>query len=428
MIILLQCLLGAFETFLLIFFLNSVLIKNNERQKIRRIAFLCYFLFQCFTYIVDFPFFSTSYFYIIFSLLISLCFYYNEIRVKLIASSLFVTLNYAGKLLSSILYTTIAHLELPPDPFHYVLNLQTQFLACLIIFFVILTIILTRRSSFKHLRVGVNLMLFIFPLLNLFATMNVLKDIDSQILYYDITFLLFGYTFFLFFIIDQIVYSSERHHHSQVMDERLSMQNKYYKDIEQYNLEMKRFRHDMKNHLSTIDGMLKSEQVSDAASYVALISEKIDSIRSVINSGNTIVDIVLNNKAALAREKNITTYHDLVIPPTLAIDSVDLSIILGNLYDNAIEASEQIITDKWIRVQLLIYKDVLFIDFKNHFDGIIKTSEHHYLSRKTNSSEHGIGLSNVLMVVDKHHGTITINHDDKIFNISIMIPQSENKK
>lgn len=423
--IFLKCLLGAFETFLLIFFLNSVLIKNDERQKMRRIAFLSYFIFQCFTYIVDFPFFSTSYFYILFSLFISLCFYYDEIRVKLIASSLFVTLNYAGKLLSSILYTTFSHLELPPDPFHYVLNLQTQFLACLIIFFVILTIILTRRSSFKHLKVAVNLMLFFFPLLNLFATMNVLKDINSQILYYDITFLLFGYTFFLFFIIDQIVYSSERHHHSQVMDERLSMQNKYYKDIEQYNLEMKRFRHDMRNHLSMIAGMLKNEQLEDAASYVALISEKIDSIRSVINSGNTIVDIVLNNKAALARDQGIATHHELVIPPILAIDSVDLSVILGNLYDNAIEANEQILNDKWIKVQILIYKGALFIDFKNHYDGFIKTSEHHYLSRKANSSEHGIGLSNVRMVVEKNHGTITVSHDDKIFNISIMLPQKE---
>lgn len=414
--------LAGFETFLFIFFLDSLLTKINELKKERYFAFLLYFIFQITTYFIDFAFFSTSYYYIFFTVFISLLFYYNELRIKLISSSMFVTLNYASKLLSVVIFTSFNRITLTTNPIHYVLNNQMQMIANLIMLLSIITIIEMRKLSNKISKVIVNILIFILPLLILYMSMHLLNDLTPVNFYFNITMMLFCYTFLLFFITDQIAYSNINAYQSQLMNERLQMQTIYYQDIEEYNQKMSHYKHDMMGHLSNIYGMLEQNNIQEAKDYLTSINHQMQKVEAVISTGNSIIDIILNAKVKIAKENNIAFYHDIVVPPRIDMNNVDLSVILSNILDNAIEASLKIEKDRIIEISIHIYKDSLFINVKNRFDGELISSESNYLSTKKNNHEHGIGLKNVKYVVNQYHGTQKLEHDNQTFTVSIMIP------
>lgn len=417
--------LACFETFLIIYFLNNLLTKIDELKHQRTIAYIVYFIFQCITYLIDFPFFSTSYYYVLFTLVIAMLFYFNELRIKLIASSMFVTLNYASKLLSTIIFSALANNHIADNPFTYVLNLPTQLIACIIMVLVISLIIALRRVSNNAVRIMVNTLIFILPLTILYVSMHLLENLQPVNLYFNITMLLFCYTFLLFFIIDQIIFSNANLLQSNLMHERLQMQSVYYKDIEKYNRNMSRYKHDMINHLDSVYGMLEKNEIEEAKHYLESISEKLNRVEAVINTGNSVIDVIYNAKASLAKSNQIVCRNNIVVPPHLNIDSVDLSVILSNLLDNAIEASLKLEENRMIESHIHIYKGNLFISVKNNYNGEIISSHAVYLTTKKDSHEHGIGLKNVQHVVTKYNGTQNVEHDEHTFTVSIMIPSIE---
>lgn len=418
--------LACFETFLIIYFLNNLLTKIDERKHERTAAYFAYFVFQCITYLIDFPFFSTSYYYVLFTLAIAVLFYFNEIRIKLIASSMFVTLNYASKLLSTIIFTALTKYNIADNPFTYVLNLPTQLIACIIMALVISLIIALRKVSNNAVRIMVNTLIFILPLTILYVSMHLLENLQPVNLYFNITMLLFCYTFLLFFIIDQIIYSNANLLQSNLMHERLQMQSVYYKDIEKYNRNMSRYKHDMNNHLDSVYGMLENNEIEEAKHYLESISKKLNRVEAVINTGNSVIDVIYNAKASLAKANHIVCHNNIVVPPHLDIDSVDLSVILSNLLDNAIEASLKLEDNRMIESHIHLYKGNLFISVKNNYNGEIISSHAVYLTTKKDSHEHGIGLKNVQHVVTKYNGTQNVEHDEHTFTVSIMIPSISN--
>lgn len=359
--------------------------------------------------------------------MISLVFYYNDLRIKLLSSSMFVTLNYASKLLAVDIYSMLHRFSLSSDPFTYVLNVKTQVIACLIMTSIIFIIIGMRKVRDKIMRHIINGLIFILPLTMLYMTMHLLKSVDDMNFYFNVTMILFCYTFFLFFIIDQIIYSNMNSTQSKLMQDHLKMQTQYYEDIEKYNQDMSRYKHDMLNHLDNIYGMLEHQDIEGAQDYLVSIHNNLQKVKAVINTGNSIIDVIFNSKASLASEYNIACYNNIVVPPHIRINNVDLSIILSNVLDNAIEASQKITENRFIDSHIHIYKDSLFISVSNRFDGNVRFQHNLYLTTKKEQSAHGIGLRNVNYVVNKHGGTMTIEHKDQIFTLSIMLPLEESE-
>lgn len=412
--------LATFETILLIALLDNILIQNSNRTMIRRILFVIYFFFQCITYFIDFPFFSTSFYYIIFTVFISLVCYIDDTRIKLITSSMFVTLNYASKLLSATIVAILSHKQLPETPFDYVLSPQMQALACTIVLVMIVLIILMRRLNNRTMSYFINGIIFILPMANLYTTMRIFEQTGNS--YFNITSLLFSYSFLLLLILDQIVYSTRATQISRAMQDRLQMQTIYYQDIQKYSNEMSRFRHDVKNHLQNIQALLMGNKIEDATDYLNHYTHQMLSIKPIVNTGNAVVDVILNSKMNLAQQLKIEVHNDIVIPPVLNISSVDLSIILANLSDNAIEACKKLNSDKYINLKMQVYKNSLFISFENTFNGDILKNENRFISTKFDTNEHGLGVENVRHIVKKNKGTIEINHANKIFTVTILIP------
>ncbi len=410
--------LSLFETVLVILFLDYILISDDSKKQAKFVLFVVYFWFQCISYFIDFTFFSTSVYYIVLTAFIAVTCYLDEIRIKLIASSVFVTLNYACKLLATNLISGLSDTPLPKNPFEYVLTLPMQTTACIMV----LSVIFFIRKVPKKANKFVGLLIFILPLMNLYQTMQLLGSNNNM--YFEITLLLFGYSFFLLFTIEQIIHSVQSQQRFDSMQHILEVQQSHYQDLEEYSNQMSRLRHDLKNHLSILNDLISKGNLEQAKSYISSYSHEITSTKTVITTGNQVVDSILNSKIKKAKNVNIEVNCEIVIPPDFRLPNTDLAIILSNLLDNSIEASSKLNTNTYINIKMKLHKEALFINISNSFDGQLFISQNQFLSTKKSKKGHGLGLGNVIYIVKKHKGTININHTENEFSVSILIPNA----
>ena len=130
-------------------------------------------------------------------------------------------------------------------------------------------------------------------------------------------------------------------------------------------------------------------------------------------SGNFAIDALLNYKNRIAESKNIKIKLEQRIPTTLPYKASDLCIILGNLLDNAIEASENCANNA---------KNRLKISTKNYYEGEInKDKEGNFLSKKKDKENHGIGLKSVKKIVSLYNGYIEIQAENSLFKVNILL-------
>jgi sensor histidine kinase regulating citrate/malate metabolism len=155
------------------------------------------------------------------------------------------------------------------------------------------------------------------------------------------------------------------------------------------------------------------------------VTELFDGIGRVVNVGNTVVSAVLNASIQKARRMNIETELDIRVQPDLNISAADLSVIVGNTVDNAIEACALAEAgERKISLQLLQKGAMLYYEIKNP----IKKQDPEAETEEKNPKLRGYGLRNVKRCIDKYKGTMNIYSGDTYFAVSIHmnIPTEKN--
>ena len=134
------------------------------------------------------------------------------------------------------------------------------------------------------------------------------------------------------------------------------------------------------------------------------------------------VDAILNSKLSLIQEKKIAVDATAVVPGNIAISGIDLSILIGNLLDNAMEACMQIPqeSDRFIRIYIDIVKKQLYISVTNSMAGKAKKTGGTFLSTK--QGNHGFGLLRIDSIVSKYNGYLNRQSENGIFATEVMLP------
>ena len=112
----------------------------------------------------------------------------------------------------------------------------------------------------------------------------------------------------------------------------------HYAEIENIYRTMRGWKHDWHNHIQALSAQLDSGEYKKARSYLDEINQSILTIDTVIKTGNTMADAILNSKISLMKSKEIEVEAQAQVPSSLSVPDVDLCIIIGNLLDNAMEA------------------------------------------------------------------------------------------
>lgn len=204
----------------------------------------------------------------------------------------------------------------------------------------------------------------------------------------------------------------------------LLQQNKYYDNqfelIQSSKEAMRRLRHDWDNHLAVLHTLLKKEDHLNAEKYLEEIKKRNENIYDYVNTGNMQFDSILNFKIKDALNKGILTNVDIKIPEVIKMNAYDITTILGNLLDNAIEANKKI-KNKKININIKYTKGRLFIDISNPINDNLIWEKGFPKTSKKNKKNHGIGLKHVRRTIEKYNGDMEIVIDENIFTIFIFI-------
>ena len=197
----------------------------------------------------------------------------------------------------------------------------------------------------------------------------------------------------------------------------------HYREVDNMYRQIRGWRHDYRNHIQTMKAYAAAKDWDAVQHYLDLLDEDLTTVDTVIKTGNSMTDAILNSKISLAKAKGIEVVAAAHIPVTLTSSEIDLCCIIGNLFDNAIEASLKLPEEqRLIRVYMDMKNTQLYISFTNFTAGK-KMKKEGKLFRSTKGEGHGFGLVRIDAIVERLDGYISRNSEDGAFTTEILLPQ-----
>ncbi len=240
-----------------------------------------------------------------------------------------------------------------------------------------------------------------------------------NILYYIVCFA----SILIIIVLFQNVKKTEAEERQNVFFQReLENIKEHIREVESLYNDIRGLRHDMGNHLLTLESLYQRQAYTEAESYMDKLKNQLFEKQADIRSGNPVTDVILEEKKRAAGEKGISFSCDFHYPEKTGIDAFDISIVLNNALTNALEAAA-LCRDPYIHIRSYRKKNIYMIEIKNSTSDEQPQQERgirHLSTTKENLAEHGFGLSNIQRTAQKYFGDIYIEQKERCFILSIM--------
>ena len=188
--------------------------------------------------------------------------------------------------------------------------------------------------------------------------------------------------------------------------------------------ELSKFRHDMKQRYVYVQMLLENNRYDALRQYYENIENFLITTRSVASSGNIFFDSILNYKAEIAARDKTEFRLDLEIPHDCETDSEEVSICLGNLIDNGMEAVRGLESERrWLSIKIRVQGYNLYIETRNPYDLPRVKKGGDYITTKQDVRSHGWGLQIIREIVERYHGEIEITEENQEFCVKILMFQ-----
>ena len=136
-------------------------------------------------------------------------------------------------------------------------------------------------------------------------------------------------------------------------------------EVRSIHTEMRGYKHDFHHHLQALKGQLEAGKIERALLYIDELDNKLMNVDTLLKTGNISLDAILSAKIAQAKAEGISVTVKAVVPDALTISDVELSIVVGNLLDNAIEACRTANGERFIRIYMTIKGKMLYFSMLN---------------------------------------------------------------
>lgn len=216
-------------------------------------------------------------------------------------------------------------------------------------------------------------------------------------------------------VAESIKTALDRRGEKQLIEQRNELTMASYENLRRQHEEVMMMRHDMLRHFHTLHDMRDDEK---RTAYLAELIGQNQKIRPVVESGNEMMDIILNGKLSAAIDAGIRVeIPHVAAPASLPLSDPDLCGLLMNIIDNAITATSGT-ADPYILLKIHERDGFLGIVCENSFDPQEPKKE----AKKETMPKHGLGLKIANGIISKYSGVITQNIDRDHFIIKIVIP------
>lgn len=182
-----------------------------------------------------------------------------------------------------------------------------------------------------------------------------------------------------------------------------------------------KLRHDIKNHLITINSFLEKDKIGEAQAHIAEIMDVYQNRLEIVHTGYPAVDGLLNFKLRSLSDLDIKINIKADLPSDFNLSPFDLTVILGNLIDNALQAVSVVEEDKFIDLRMKCSKGMMLIKATNPYKIDVKKERGKIITSKSDKENHGWGLRSIEEILEKYNGTSDINTDNNIFTITIAL-------
>lgn len=197
----------------------------------------------------------------------------------------------------------------------------------------------------------------------------------------------------------------------------------HFAEVENMYAQVRGWAHDYRNHMQVLSAYAEKGDLAAIRQYLRELDGDLAGLTAPIKTGNRMADAILGSKISLARAKRIPVTIDAHVPFALSVSQVDLCAILGNLFDNAIEATLPLPEEeRMIRIYIDTKNTQLYISFTNTAAGR-RLEKVGGLFRSTKGAGRGFGLKRVDAIVKRLGGYVSRNSEDGAFTTEILLPQ-----
>ena len=278
------------------------------------------------------------------------------------------------------------------------------------------------KDEIKELPVRYSFMLVLIPIGSIYIMNNIfmlgyrLHSNRANIQSAVTAVILLGVNVLVFYIYIKLADDLQLRRMTSVYEQQLDLCERHQQERELSILQLRDVRHNMKNNLVSI---LAYAENGDNEKIIGFVNEIMEEggikTSTVTNSGNIVIDSLIGYWYVEAKKVGIDFSVNLNIPMEMPFRGADICLILGNLLENAVEATQRAEGKKYIRLHMKYDKNNLLLFVENNYKGVlIKTKDKRLKSTKTDAGNHGVGLSSVYRIAAKYHGVVTI--DDGVTN------------
>lgn len=207
-----------------------------------------------------------------------------------------------------------------------------------------------------------------------------------------------------------------------VLSKEMETMQRHINEVEALYRDIRGLKHDMGNHVMILENLLAEGERKEVEAYLMRLKEQGNVGETDIKSGNPVTDVILMEKKKEAEAKGILFLCDFYYPQETPINAFDISVILHNALDNAIEGAGRC-ENPYIKICSHRRKNAYMIEVSNSFIGEVVINEESGLPETTKggSSEHGYGLVNIKQVAARYFGGIDIAQTGEEFKLTVLL-------
>ncbi|MCL2400110.1 MAG: GHKL domain-containing protein [Defluviitaleaceae bacterium] len=226
-----------------------------------------------------------------------------------------------------------------------------------------------------------------------------------------------------YYLYYKIATQSESLFNAQSELQHNAMMEQHNDELIKVDANMKNWRHDFHNHLQTLLVLSRSKNTNDVEDYIMKLGHELRAIDDICNTGQKALDAIITVKYSIAKSYGITLSLNINPIALLPFSDVDVTTLLGNLIDNAIEACRQVIPKETsINLSLGMMGEMIYVRISNTTNGIDCIEDGKFLTTKPDHNLHGFGLLSIDRVVNSVGGIVQREHKNNVFTTTLLLP------
>lgn len=210
---------------------------------------------------------------------------------------------------------------------------------------------------------------------------------------------------------------------STISQNIIESQQQYYSLVNEKQQEIKSIRHEMKHHIYSIYSLYKANNLSEMEQYIKQLVDTTDMSEEILQTGNDIVNAILNDAQSRYKSENIIIRLEGGFPKELYVLPMDLCVIFANTVSNAVEAIQRMEREEgityYIDIRIRHFMDDLYINIRNPVSKRADINIRNLRTSKQNKDLHGFGVKNVIQRVEKYHGAVNLIYENDEFFVEI---------